>query len=107
MTSVEFDKQAQRLRAAYGPQMHEEFVALLWRRVSDRDARIFEKAVDQIIEERVPLKMSLITETLNAKEKTYVVHQSPPFPTNSDEPVKASELADSIKHRLRLLSGGR
>lgn len=106
MTPIEFDKQVKRLRAAYGPQMHDEFVALLWRRVSDRDSLIFEKAVDQIIEERALLKMSIIIETLNAKEKTYIVNDST-IEQRSDEPVKASALTESIRQKLRIISGGR
>lgn len=106
MTPNDFDTQVRRLRAAYGPQMHDEFVALLWRRVSDRDSLVFEKAVDQIIEERALLKMSIIVETLNAKEKTYVVN-SPIVEQRSDEPVKASALTDSIRQKLRIISGER
>lgn len=106
MTPNDFDTQVRRLRAAYGPQMHDEFVALLWRRVSDRDSLVFEKAVDQIIEERALLKMSIIVETLNAKEKTYAV-DSPLIEQRSDEPVKASELTDSIRQKLRIVSGGK
>lgn len=106
MTPNDFDTQVRRLRAAYGPQMHDEFVALLWRRVSDRDSLVFEKVVDQIIEERALLKMSIIVETLNAKEKTYAV-DSPRIEQRSDEPVKASELTDSIRQKLRIISGGK
>lgn len=105
MTPNDFDTQVRRLRAAYGPQMHDEFVALLWRRVSDRDSLVFEKAVDQIIEERALLKMSIIVETLNAKEKTYAKSEFIE-PARVDEPVRASDLADSLKKRLRIISGG-
>lgn len=106
MTPNDFDTQVRRLRAAYGPQMHDEFVALLWRRVGDRDSLVFEKAVDQIIEERALLKMSIIVETLNAKEKSYFVESQAATP-RSDEPVKASALNESIRKQLRIISGGR
>ncbi len=106
MNQTQFQTQVGRLKKAYGAlQVHEEFIALLWRRVSDRDSYTFEKAVDQIIEERMPLKMSVIIETLRAKEKTYAKSEFIE-PARVDEPVRASDLADSLKKRLRIISGG-
>jgi len=71
MIQFEFDGQIARLRKAYGQQVNEEFITILWRKFGKYDARVFAEAIDFMIEERAQLKISVIAEAVMARGRRF------------------------------------
>lgn len=68
MNQFEFDSQAARLRKAYGPSaVNEEFLILIYRKFMRYEIGLFTGAVDQMIEERMPLKISVMSELIASR----------------------------------------
>lgn len=69
MVQFEFDEQIGRLKRAYGQQVNEEIVTMLWRRFGPVSHHVFVSVVDHMIEEKAPLKISTMSELVNSKSR--------------------------------------